>query len=342
VDDVEALLPVVPSVATVVVVVLTVGLLVTPPAQVPEPDGTTRSWTASRTGGLVALVLLAALAAAARFGARSELDNPVPALVVGLGPVLLVLLPLLVTAARRSDRGTPGSAWPAVPAAVVATAYLAAVPGRAEPARLGAALAVVAVVAVAAALALGRGTAARLDPAGLLAAWVALGRDLVRWAPPAGATALLAVALGGAWCERWSRTASWAGSARDEADLWLLLGAWVLAALVLVALLARAAGATAAAVAVPLVVGAVVAGGLRRALISAQLLAEQAGLVDRVRADPLGLVGGQVAALAVVGVAGCVAAVVLARRSGPGSARLPGLSLLLVASAVSAWVAAQP
>lgn len=347
-DDLDAVLPVLPSVAAALVLVLTVGLLA--PARRPPADGepagqpvSARSWTGGRVGGLLALLLLVALAAVARFGPANELDNPASALVVGLGPLAVLLLPLLaVGRARSTDGGSPPTVWPAVPVALAVAAYLSAVPGRAEPPRLGAALAACAVVAVAAVLALGRGGLSRAEPVGLLAGWAALGPRLVRWDPPRGAAAVLAVVAGAAWCERWTRSEAWAGASRDQADLWALLGGFVLLAVGLTSLLHRWSGPVAAAALVPLAVGAVVATGLRRALISGQLLLQQAGLRDRVEPDLLGTVGGQVAALSVVAVAGCLATVVVARRSGEGPARLPALAVVLLATAVSSTVVLQP
>jgi hypothetical protein len=52
--------------------------------------------------------------------------------------------------------------------------------------------------------------------------------------------------------------------------------------------------------------------------------------------------GGQGASLAVVALAGALAAAVVARRSGPGAARLGGLGTVLLTTAVSAVVVLQP
>lgn len=346
-DDLDAVLPVLPSVAAALVLVLTVGLLA--PARRAVPDGepagqpvAARSWTGGRVSGLLALLLLTALAALARFGPANELDNPASALVVGIGPLAVLLLPVLaVGRARSTDDGGPPTVWPAVPVTLAVAAYLSAVPSRAEPPRLGAALAACAVVAVAAALALGRDVVERAEPVGLLAGWAALGPRLVRWDPPGGAAAVLAIVAGAAWCERWARSEAWAGAPRDQADLWTLFGGFVLLAAALAAGLQRWSGPVAAAL-VPLAIGAVVAAGLRRALISGQLLLEQAGLSDRVEPDLLGTVGGQVAALSVVAVAGCLATVVVARRSGEGPDRLPALAVVLLVTAVSSTVVLQP
>lgn len=346
-DDLDAVLPVLPSVTAAVVLVLTVGLLAPARGPVAGEPVAAGSWTGGRTSGALALVALAVLAAVARFGPAGELDNPASALVVGLGPLAVLLVPLLVPLlaagrTRPTAAEAPPTVWPAVPVTLAIAAYLSGVPARAAPPRLGAALAACAVLVVAAALALGRRAVVRAEPVGLLAAWSSLGPRLVRWEPPRGASGVLAVVVGGAWCERWTRSEAWARVARDQTDLWLLLGAFVLLAAGLAAVLQRWSGPVAAAAMVPLAIGAVVAAGLRRALISGQLLLEQARLRDRVEPDLLGTVGGQVAALSLVAVAGCLACVVVARRSGEGPARLPALAVVLLVTAVSGVVVLQP
>lgn len=344
-----AVLPLVPSLLGALLVVLTVGLLVPPPRTVPVADLTTGSWTSGRAAPWVGLSALAALAAVARFGPPSELDNPAPAVAVGLAPLLLATLPALVGLVLRRRHAAPPlaadprlGAWVAVPGLLLVAVYLSTVPERSRPALLGAVLGVYAVVGLAVAVALGRGALARVEPVGLLAAWIALGPRLVRWQPPAGAWSLLAVVLGAAWSERWSRTESWADTIRDRADLGILLAASVAGAVALAGLLHRWSGPVAAAAMVPLAAGAVLAGGLRRGLISGQLLLQQAGLRDRVEPDLLGFAGGQGVALGVVVVAGCLSAAVVARRSGDGPARLPALAAVLAGCGVSAYVVLQP
>jgi hypothetical protein len=108
------------------------------------------------------------------------------------------------------------------------------------------------------------------------------------------------------------------------------------------AALQRAIGGGAAAVLLPLAVATAAAGVLRRALISAQLLADQALGERPVDPDPFGIAGGQALALVLVTLGGGLSAAVLARRAGEGAARLPGVGVLLLLTAASAWVVLQP
>jgi hypothetical protein len=86
----------------------------------------------------------------------------------------------------------------------------------------------------------------------------------------------------------------------------------------------------------------VLAGITRRALISAQLLADQLAGPRPVDPDPLGVVGGQVLSLALVVLGAGAAGAVLARRTGQETARLPGVAVLLALTGVSAWLVLQP
>jgi hypothetical protein len=87
----------------------------------------------------------------------------------------------------------------------------------------------------------------------------------------------------------------------------------------------------------------VVAGVLRRLLISVQQLADHVGAgAPGIVLEPLGTAGGQGAALALVALGGALAATVLARRVGGGAQRLPGVGVVLAVTAVSASVVLQP
>ena len=154
---------------------------------------------------------------------------------------------------------------------------------------------------------------------------------------------MLAVVLGGAWAERTQRGAAWLGAEQGQTAQVALLGvSWAVAG-VLAVLLTRCADGKAAPVLLPLAGGAVLGGVLRRAVISVQLLWDQLGAGSPgVVADPFGVAGGQGAALGAVTLGGALAAAVLARRAGPGAARLSGLGLVLVATAISAVVVLQP
>lgn len=352
-DD-ASLLPVLPWTLAAVATVLVVALGV--PAGGPRAArrASRPSPVASRIGALLAGLAAVAVLVASRVGSDSPLDNPVPALVVGLGWPGLLLLPGLVGLVRRrrgeQDDADPHAlpdARPAALAAVAVVGYLVLPVSPLEPRTVGTAVAAYALVMAAAGIALGRRVAgSRLEVLGLLARWGGLGRALPSWAAPRGALAVLAVVLGGAWAERYERSSSWVAGLPTPADtLLLLLGALVLAgagALVLHAA-TRAGGApgTAAAVLLPLALATAAAGAARRALISAQLLADQAAGPRPLDPDPLGIVGGQLLALGLVALGGALSGVVLARRMGEETARLPGVAVLLALTAVSAAVVLQ-
>ena len=306
--------------SVVVALVLLAGLVVR--VGTAERIRTGGSLLTGRRGGLLALAVGVVLTVLARTGSPDEVVNPVPALVVGLGWPLLLVLPVL-TPSRAADRDPPAHVLPAVAAAAAVAGYLALWPDRARPAVLAAALASYLVVMVAVAVALGRTAVARTEVLGLLARWVSLGRRLPSWAPPRGAAAVLAMVLAGAWCERLRRSTEAPGTEV------VAVGSLLVAATVALAL-HRFDGVPAL---VPLAAGAVVAGGLRRALISAQLLADRG-----ITPDPLGVAGGQVAALVVVGVSGVLAGAVVARRTPPGTGRLPGLAAVASAALASSLV----
>jgi hypothetical protein len=209
------------------------------------------------------------------------------------------------------------------------------------------AVAAYAVLVVAVAVALGRPAAGRFEVLGLLARWGAVGRGLPRWAAPSGALTVLAVVLGGGWFERYERSSAWTAGLSDRSTsalgLALSLALAGLGALALHrATRSRGGVGTAAAVLLPLAVATAAAGVLRRALISAQLLADQAAGPRTVDPDLFGVLAGQALALAVVVLGGCLACAVLARRVGEETARLPGVAVLLALTGVSAWVVLQP
>lgn len=393
-DEVEAVLPAGPWALAAVATVLVVALSVPPGGPRPARLRAGPSPVAGRLGAALALLLAVAVVLVARLGPASELLNPVPALVVGLGWPLLLLLPGLVGlvgGGPDTDRGAPrpehepaadvapppedpttagtapapedptaadaapapavverGDVRPAVLAALAVLAFLTVPTPSTTTTAVAAAVAVYAVVVTAGCVAFGRRTvAARFEVLGLLARWGSLGRALPRWAAPRGALAVVAVVLGGAWFERYERTAAWTSDLPDRGTTVVgLVTALVLAAAgaALLHLATRRGGApgTAAAVLLPLALGAAVGGVVRRALISIQLLADQAAGPRAVDPDPFGVVAGQAVALALVVLGAALAAAVLARRMGEETARLPGVGVLLLLTGASAWLVLQP
>ena len=350
-DQAAALLPTAPWALAAVATVLVVALSVPPggprPADVLAPPAPLRS----RTGAAAAAVAAVTLLVVSRLGPDSELRNPVPALVVGLGWPLLLLLPGLLGLVRPVRTSRPPVPLDARPAAVAALALAAAftIPaGATRPQLVGTVVAGYALAVLAGSVAVGRAAVAdRAEVLGLLASWLTVGRRLPCWAPPRGAAAVLTVALGAGWFERYERTARWADAVPGRADAAVGLAiALVLAGCGTLALhLAtrrRGAPGTAAAALLPLVAGVAVACVVRRALISVQLLADQLAGPRAVDPDPLGVAGGQALALALVVVGGGLAGAVLARRTGEETARLPGVGVLLALTAASAWLVLQP
>lgn len=347
-DEVEFVLPVGPWALAAVSLVLVAALGVPPGG---PRAGDHRAGPSPLVHPVVAgLALLAALAAVAvaRTGPDSELRNPVPALVVGLGWPLLLLVPGLVglLRPRRSDPADAGDVRPAVLPALGVAAFLTLPVSPTRPLAVALAVAVYALAVLAGGVAFGRAAVAgRFEVLGLLVRWGRDGRALPRWAPPRGALTVLAVLLGGAWFERYERTAAWTGDLPGRGATAVgLAAALVLAALGAAALhrTTRSTSGTAAAVLLPLALLTAAAGVARRALISGQLLLDQI-LGDRpLDPDPLGIAGGQALALALVTLGGALSAAVLARRTGPGSARLPGAGVLLLLTGASAWLVLQP
>lgn len=341
------MLPVGPWALAAVSVVLLVALGV-PPGGPREPDHRAGpSPMAGRVAAAVTLLLAVLAVVVARTGPASELDNPVPALVVGLGWPLLLLLPGLVglVRPRRDDPDGSLDVLPALLAALGVVAFLTLPLGPTRPLAVGTAVAAYVLVLVVAAVAFGRDAVARrFEVLGLLVRWARVGRALPRWAPPRGALAVLAIVLGGAWFERYERTPAWITGVPGRGTTLVGLAVALVVAAAGAALLHRATRSvpgTAAAVLLPLALATAAAGVIRRALISAQLLYAQAAGPRGLDPDPLGLSGGQGLSLGIVAVGGALAGTVLARRMGPETARLPGLGVLLLLSAVSAWVVLQ-
>lgn len=347
-EEAVALLPVGPWALAAVSLVLVVALAVPPGGPRTALHRAGPSPVAGRVGAGVALVVAVLAALVARTGPDSDLENPVPALVVGVGWPLLLLLPGLAGLLRpRADDPAGGDdVRPAVPAALALVAFLTVPLNPTAPAAVATAVAAYVLVVVAGAVAFGRGAvAARLEVLGLLARWARLGRALPDWAPPRGATAVLAVVLGGAWFERYERTTSWTAGLPGRGGTVAGLACALLLAAVGAAALHRATRSvpgTAAAVLLPLALACAAAGVARRALISGQLLLDQAIGPRALEPDPFGLAGGQGLALGLVAAGGALAGAVLARRMGQETARLPGLGVLLLLSGVSAWVVLQP
>lgn len=346
-DDV-ALLPVLPWTAAACALVLVVALNV--PVR-DRPRSAVRAggaWTTGRRAGPVVVTVVAALVVLSRTAGDTEVDNPVPALAVGLlWPLVLVLPGLLSPVLRRpaavADDDAVADVRPAVVAAAALVGYLVLSPRATAPEPLGTALAVYAAAIVALGVALGRRAAARSEAVGLLSRWAALGPRLVDWVPPRGAAAVLAVVLGGAWAERLQRTTSWADTLPGRSEQVGLLVVAVVLAVGATAALAVWGGGHAAPVLLPLAAAAVLAGVLRRVLISAQLLWDIAGAGQPgIDPDPLGVAGGQAASLAVAAVGGVLAVAVLARRVGAGAARLPGTAVVVAATALTAAVTLTP
>lgn len=342
------MLPVGPWALAAVSLVLVVALSVPPggPRTGDHPAGP--SPVAGRVGAAAALLLALLAVVVARTGPSSELRNPVPALVVGLGWPLLLALPGLLglLRPRRPDPAGAGDVLPAVLPALAVVAFLTVPLTSTTTLAVGTAVAGYALALLVGAVAFGRvAVAVRFEVLGLLARWARVGRALPRWAPPRGAAAVLAVVLGGAWFERYERTLAWTAGLPGRTETLLGLGvALLLAGLGATAMgrATRSAPGTAAAVLLPLALATALAGVVRRAIISAQLLLDQAGARTGLDPDPLGLAGGQALALGIVAVGGALAGVVLARRMGEETARLPGLGVLLVLTGVSAWVVLQP
>ena len=375
-DEAVAVLPVLPWTLAAVATVLVVALSVPPGGPRPATLAGRTPPVATRLGALLLGLLVVGAVLVARLGPVGELGNPVPAAVVGLGWPLLLLLPGLVGLASPFSRrvaadevrdADPDAARedapdvvqqdlrqharedvrPAVLAALAVVGYLVLPAAPLRPATIATALAAYALVVVAVAVALGRAAAGRVEALGLLATWGAVGRGLPRWAAPRGALAVAAVVLGGGWFERYERSTAWTvglpGRGTTAVGLALALSIAVLGALLLhVATRGRGAPGTAAAVLLPLALATAAAGVLRRALISAQVLADQAAGPRGLDPDPFGILGGQALALGLVVLGGCLSSAVLARRVGVETARLPGVAVLLALTAASAWVVLQP
>lgn len=341
------MLPVGPWALAAVSTVLVVALSIPPGGPRDASHRAGPSVVSGRVGAALALLLALAALVVARTGPDSDLRNPVPALVLGLGWPLLLLLPGLVglLRPRRDDPDGATDARPAVLAALGVVVWLVVPAAPTRPLTVATAIGAYVLVLLAGAVAFGRGVvAARAEVLGLLARWARVGRALPSWAPPRGALAVLAVVLGGAWFERYERTTAWTAGLPGRAETVVGLVCALVVAGLGAALLHRATRSvpgTAAAVLLPLALLTAAAGVARRALISAQLLLDQVAGPRSLEPDPFGVAGGQALALALVTLGGALSGVVLARRMGPETARLPGLGVLLLLSAASAWVVLQ-
>jgi hypothetical protein len=260
----------------------------------------------------LAVAALATAVAAARLGTNDDLENLAPALIVGAGWPLLVLVSILAgpiwrwldpwdALARVLVRDETGEPAPDVrPAALVALPwvwYLSAYPDTLEPRSIGTMLALYTVLTVAGCLAVGRRRwLSAAEPLGIVLGWMALlpQRRLVGWEPPRGAEALLGVLAGGVLFGAVRRSELWGElNIADDALLWATL-AVIASCAVAVGLVAGAAeitriedaraGAAAARAAVPAVAGIVLAVAMdsNRLTTSMQLLPGLAG-------DPFGL-----------------------------------------------------
>jgi hypothetical protein len=259
----------------------------------------------------LAVTALATAVAAGRLGTNDDLENLAPALIVGAGWPLLVLVSILAgpvwrwldpwdAVARALVRdGTDDPAHDVRPAALVALPwvwYLSAYADTLEPRSVGTILALYTVLTVAGCLAVGRRRwLSAAEPLGILLGWMALlpQRRLVGWEPPRGAETLLGVLAGGVLFGAVRRSELWGElNVADDALLWATLA--VMASCAAAAgLLAGAAeisrledarsGAAAARAAVPIVAAIVLAVAMdsNRLTTSMQLLP---GLVG----DPFG------------------------------------------------------
>lgn len=342
---------------------------------------TTASWMGRLTPAqwaarvpALALVLLAVVAG--RIGLDDELENLAPALVVGAGVPLLVLACLAYggtwrwldpwdTVGRLVDRDPPDdpaahpAVWPAVVLVVPWLWFLGAYSQPLDPRPVGLALAAYAVVTVAGCLALGRiRWLAAAEPLGLLLTWVGLlpRRRLNRWAPPAGAAALLGVVITGLLFGLVRRTELWSPLVtRPHATLWATAGLLVACAVGgAAAWVASRVGPSADARAVvartlvPVTAGVILAVALarNRFTTSVQLLPGLLGdplgrgwdlfgsAIAGLDPAPLGAVGLVVVQLGVVGVAHLVAAATTVRPL-VGDERLPAIMVLAGSVALS-------
>ena len=174
--------------------------------------------------GVAVAVLIVAIAGA-RLGSTSELENIVPAFVLGAGWPLALLASSLGASwrwidpvdapARLFDRRTiqrPADdvAW-AAPVALAASWYLSVPVGSLAPRNLGMALGLYALTMLGGALWLGRAWLSRADAFSLLFSWLSrLGRGrLTRWVAPLHADLVLGTFAGGLLFGALRRSALW-------------------------------------------------------------------------------------------------------------------------------------
>lgn len=163
----------------------------------------------------MAVACLGMAIVAGRLGADSDLENPAPAMVVGVAWPLLVLASVVAgavwrwvdpwdTLARAAARGdqTVGEnqVWPAVLVSLPWVWYLSAYPATLDPRSVGTILALYTVGTLAGCVAVGRARwLSSGEPLGIVLGWMAQvprGR-LAIWRPPHGAEALAGVLAGG-------------------------------------------------------------------------------------------------------------------------------------------------
>jgi hypothetical protein len=332
-----------------------------------EPRSPLASWEGSLSAAqvatrAVAVALLVLAIVAGRLGADDELENLAPALIVGAGWPLLVLVSALVgpvwrwldpwdAVARiivRSDRSEASRhVWPAALVVLPWVWYLSAYSEPLGPRSVGAILGLYTIFTLAGCLAIGRRRwLSAAEPLGILLSWIALlpRRRLADWDPPRGAEALLGVLAGGILFGAVRRSELWGSlNTVEHASAVALLGllAFCAAGYGLVAWMAARAGfrgvrGAAARAVVPAIAAIVVAVGLdrNRLFTSVQLLPGLFGdpfgegwdLLGRsdegLDPEPLGRRGLQWAQVAVL-VAGHVAGAALLGSRVPRRAREP-------------------
>jgi hypothetical protein len=316
----EGALRVSPLVAAVAAGILAGALALLWPARgkpsASRPGLLVDSWEGTLTTGQVAIrslsVALVVLAVAAgRLGSQRELENLVPALVVGVAwPGLLVLSATLgpvwrwldpwdgvarAVAGEAEDRPGREDVRLAVVVALAWAWYLGAYPEALSPRAVGLALGVYTFVTVAGCLAFGRSRwLSRVEVFGVLFGWLArLPRGLLpSWSPPAGASLLLGALAGGLVFGEIRRTELWGElNVVPGALLWSTMalvasaavGGLVISALGRWASREGAAGSVAAA-AVPAVASIAVALSLARSRLFTSIQ-----ILPSVLADPFGL-----------------------------------------------------
>lgn len=361
------------------VVVLVASAVPARPRDRAADEAAASSWTGrlSRPQVVVrtlSVLVLATVVVAGRVGARDELENLAPALVIGAGWPLLVAGSLVLgslwrwldpwdAVARVVVRGdtseSPGHVWPAVAMAVPWLWFVGAYDRPTDPRAVGLALAVYSVVTLAGCVAVGRiRWLSSSEPIGLLLSWVGLipRRRLADWTPPRGAAPLLGAVIAGLLFGAVRRTGVWTPVLQlEQAPLIATagLGAACLigaGAAAFAARGSRTAGqrASVAQALVPVTAGVVIAVALARNRFSTSLqllpglLGDPLGRgwdllgtpTEGLNAAPFGEAGLVALQLCVVGAAHLLAAVA-GTRPLVGAERLPLIAVLAVSVAVS-------